>query len=365
MTTIEAIKELRGEFTRRGWYKKVTGRIVLELLIHAALAVVGVIIFMSCHNAALRLLGILVSTFGSMGVGTNTHTSTHYATSDRRWVNEALSYLGYPLFLGLSATFWWHKHVVLHHPAPNVIGVDSDADLLPWFTMTLDEVHTTSGFRRFYHERVQFWLFPFALAINGFSMQMAGWVHLIRMLSDPRRRKPAHWIDLGAMILHYAAWVGVPLLFWSLPAVAVLYILRTILLGYAMYAILAPGHFPAEALRTTEEARSGADFFTLQTAATVSFRTGLLGRFVCSGLEYQVEHHLFPNISHVHYPQVSVAVQAFCYEHGLPYRSHSWAMALWKSWAVLRLPQQVVGKCHVPVSADAAPRHDAVEEQPR
>jgi hypothetical protein len=34
------------------------------------------------------------------------------------------------MFLGLSATYWWHKHVVLHHPAPNVVGVNGDADLL-------------------------------------------------------------------------------------------------------------------------------------------------------------------------------------------------------------------------------------------
>jgi fatty acid desaturase len=112
-----------------------------------------------------------------------------------------------------------------------------------------------------------------------------------------------------------------------------------------MYAILAPGHFPAEAQRTTDEARHGADFFAVQTAGTVSFRTGFLGRFLCSGLEYQVEHHLFPNISHVHYPEISVAVQGFCAEHGLSYRSYSWAVALWKSWAVLRFPQQVVGAC--------------------
>ena len=353
MSTIEAVKELRAEFAERGWYKKATGRIVLELVIHGALAVAGFVIFMSFQNAGLKALGMLISIFGSMGVGTNTHTSTHYATSDKRWVNEMLSYLGYPLFLGLSATFWWHKHVTLHHPSPNVIGVDSDADLLPWFTMTQDELHTTSGFRRFYHKRLQFWLFPFALAINCFSIQAGGWAHLKRMFSDSTRRRRAHWIDLGALILHYGLWIGVPLLFWPISAVATAYILRTILLGYAMYAILAPGHFPAEAQRLTEEARKDVDFFTLQTSGTVSFRTGWLGRFMCSGLEYQVEHHLFPNISHVHYPKVSLAVRAFCEEQGLAYHSHSWGMALWKSWMVLRSPQWVVEKRAVPAAVES------------
>ncbi len=355
MTTIEAVTDLRREFARRGWDKKATARIVFELLIHTAIALVGIAIFLTWHSSILQALGLTISTLGCMGVGTNTHTSTHYATSIHRRVNEALSYLGYPMFLGLSATYWWHKHVVLHHPSPNVVGVDNDADLLPWFAITADEVRASSGLRRFYYERVQFWLFPMAVALNCFSIQIGGWAHLIRMLCHSKGRKSAHWVDLSAMILHYAFWIGVPLLFWPLPAVVWFYALRTILLGYAMYAILAPGHFPAEAQRTTEEARTGADFFAVQTAGTVSFRTGLLGRFLCSGLEYQVEHHLFPNISHVYYPQVSKEVQAFCDEHGLPYRSYSWGMALWKSWEVLRFPQQVVGLGSVRPPTSASP----------
>jgi fatty acid desaturase len=308
--------------------------------------------FMTWQHPAVRVLGILISAFGCMGVGTNTHTSTHYGTSDKRWVNQTLAYFGYPTFLGLSITYWWHKHVVLHHPSPNVVGVDDDSDLLPWFAITANEVHASSGLRRFYYQHLQFWLFPFALAANSFGIQMAGWRYLLGMLSHRKGRKTAHWIDLGATTMHYVVWIGVPLLFWPLSAVAGFYFLRAILLGYAMFAILAPGHFPAEAERTTEEARHATDFFAAQTAGTVSFRTGPLGRFLCSGLEYQVEHHLFPNISHVYYPQASVAVRAFCAQHGLPYRSYSWATALWKSWKVLRVPQQVVE--HVTAPANKA-----------
>jgi linoleoyl-CoA desaturase len=344
MTTKQAVAELRREFTRRGWDKKAANRIVFELAGHVTIALLGVAIFMIWHNMAARILGIIISTFGCMGVGTNTHTSSHYATSDRRWVNEALSYFGYPMFLGLSATYWWHKHVVLHHPAPNVVGVDGDADFLPWFAITEGEVCASSGWRRFYYERLQFWLFPVALAVTNLNIMLAGWAYLIRMLCHSKGRKRAHWIDLAAMLLHYAIWIGVPILFWPLSMVCAFYILRTVLLGYAMYAVLGPGHLPAEAQRMTVEARHGADFFAVQTEGTVSFRTGLLGRFLCSGLEYQVEHHLFPSISHVHYPQVSAAVQEFCAQQGLSYRSYSWGTALWKSWQVLRFPQQTVGQ---------------------
>jgi fatty acid desaturase len=352
MTTVEAIAELRKEFVRRGWNKKAPGPIVFELLIHIALAVLGVVIFIAFPNLAGRTAGILISTFGCMGVGTNTHTSSHYGTSDRRWVNEALTFFGYPLFLGLSATYWWHKHVVLHHPAPNVVGVDDDADLLPWFALTVDEVRASRGLKRFYFEHVQFWFFPFALAANCFSIQADGWIHVFKKLFHPKERKAAHWIDFGALVVHYAIWVGLPLMFWPVQTVLGFYIVKTVLQGYAMYAILAPGHFPAEASRSTDEVRKATDFFTVQTEATVSFRTGMLGRFLCSGLEYQVEHHLFPSISHIHYPQVSLAVQALCRQQGLPYRSYSWATALWKSWTVLRFPPEIISHDRARIAAD-------------
>jgi linoleoyl-CoA desaturase len=347
MSIVEAVAELRREFSRRGWDRKATGPILFELAIHVAIAMAGMIVFMSWSHPVIRALGLLASSFGCMGVGTNTHTSTHYGTSDKRWLNEALSYFGYPMFLGLSATYWWHKHVVLHHPSPNVVGVDRDSDLSPWFAITADEVHATSGLTHFYYRRLQFWLFPFALAFNCFSIQLAGWMHLRRQLRDSMARKPSHWIDLGALVLHYALWIGLPLLFRPLPEVVGFYLLRTTLLGYAMYAVLGPGHFPADAQRTTEEAWRGTNFFAGQTAGTINFRTGTLGRFLCSGLEYQIEHHLFPNISHIYYPQVSVAVHDFCIQHQLPYRSYSWAEALWKSWAVLRFPPLIVAQTPV------------------
>ena len=51
------------------------------------------------------------------------------------------------------------------------------------------------------------------------------------------------------------------------------------------------------------------DFLFIQTATTINFRTSFLGRLLCSGVDYQIEHHLFPGISHHHYPQMSKLVK--------------------------------------------------------
>jgi len=337
MTETESLAKLRQEITSRGWHRKATFRVVGELVFSLAVALAGSWIFLTHDNLLVRICGMIVSTAGSMGVATNTHTSSHYATSNRRWVNELLTFLGYPVFVGVSACYWWHKHVVLHHPAPNVIGVDSDVDLRPWFARTREEVLRCSGWRRLYYERLQWIVFPFSVPFLGFVMQIAGWRSLIASLQRPADRKTKEWIDLSAMVAHYLVWLVIPLAWFAPGHVAGFYLLRFGLMGCAMFVVLAPAHFPLEAvcLKGHEENR---DRLLLQTAATVNFRTGLVGRLICSGLEYQIEHHLFAGISHVYYPRMAPLVRDFCFSQGLPYRSYSWDVVVWKCLRMFQSP---------------------------
>jgi len=335
------LKELRSELKACGYFKKKPGRIVVELILHVTLALGGIAVFVTADSMLVRIVALLVSSLGSMGVGTNTHTSSHYGTSRRRWVNEYLTYFGYPLFLGLSSTYWHYMHVVRHHPAPNVMGKDMDHDLMPWFSIIKKQFEGTRGLRRFYYEHFQWILFPIALSLNGFNMQKAGWVYLIRSLSDPQARKKAHYLDLMAMLLHYLVWIVLPAFFFPLTDVLLFNVIRITLMGYAMFAVLAPGHFPEEATCYEEADLKEANFPFLQATSSLNFRTGTVGRFLCSGLEFQIEHHLFPKLSHVHYPQVARHVEDFCRKNGYPYRTLGWGEALWKSFQVFHTPKGV------------------------
>ena len=65
---------------------------------------------------------------------------------------------------------------------------------------------------------------------------------------------------------------------------------------------------------------------------------------MCAGVEYQIEHHLFPTISHVYYPEVSRLVAEFCRRHGYPYRSVSWARGIWESFLTFARPKVAVAR---------------------
>src|SRR5262245_8502348 len=103
-----AFRELRAELRRLGYYRKPTGRMLLELGVNTLIAAAGLIVFLQSSGWLVRSCGLIVWAAGSIGIGTNTHTSSHYATSNKRWVNQALTYLGYSVYFGLPATFWWH-----------------------------------------------------------------------------------------------------------------------------------------------------------------------------------------------------------------------------------------------------------------
>lgn len=334
------MQALRQELVARGWARKAPGRVMFELFVHILVAVAGTVAYFSFDHLALRACGMVLVVAGSMGVGTNTHTSSHYGTSDKRWLNELLTYFGYPFFLGLGATYWWNSHVVIHHRSPNIIGMDDDSDLAPLFARTRDEVSRAKGLLRFYYEKLQWLALPVLLLGNGFTMQKAGWVFVIRQLLDKKNRRAKHWFDLTSLVLHYVVMLIVPAILFGAKPVLIFYTIRLILMGYAMFAVLAPGHFPAEAICRRKEDKP-TDFLLLQTTGTVNFRTGWIGSLLCSGLQYQIEHHLFPNFSHVYYRQISKVVRNLCKEHGLPYHSFQWDVALWKCWRTFRRPPAI------------------------
>ena len=313
---------------------------LIELAGHLAITFSGIALVLLSSGLALRALGILATALGSLGVATNTHTASHNGTTSRRRINHLLTYLGYPLFVQLSATYWWNKHVVRHHPAPNVLGIDDDTDLLPWFALTQQDLASSRGLARLYY-RLQWLVFPIALAGNGFQLQFASWRYLLGALADRRRRAAAHWIDLAALLGYWVAWFVIPALLFPVGNVFLFNFLRILLMGYGLFFVLAPAHLPAPAVCVRPEGES-ADLVLRQTAATVNFRTGPYGRFLCAGLDYQIEHHLFPDISHVYYRRMSAMVEQYCREHGYPYRRLGWGRAIVETLRVLRRPKPVI-----------------------
>src|SRR5438045_6079714 len=90
----KAYRELMQLVRERGWDQKVPGRILAELALHLTLHLGGMAVFIFADNLLLRAVAMFISIYGGLGVATNTHTSSHHATSHSRSLNKALTYFG-------------------------------------------------------------------------------------------------------------------------------------------------------------------------------------------------------------------------------------------------------------------------------
>jgi fatty acid desaturase len=345
---------LRQQVHRLGFARKTTAIVIGECLLFVFAALVGVAIVIVMPDLLSKAVGMGLVAFGCMGLSTNGHTASHHAISNKRWLNELIMYFDFSFFLGVSGKYWKHKHIVVHHPHPNVIGVDDDADLMPIFTLNRKDIEEAKGFRRWWYEH-QGYFVPIVLLGNSFGVAFKGWRFLVNDLLDDERRDRESWIDLSCMVAHWICWTIIPIFIFGFANVAMFFVVQMFLMSYVMFALFAPAHYPDEAVQITSDATRD-NYLMLQTATAVNFETGPIGRLLCGGVDYQLEHHLFPWISPRHYPALSPILRKFCEENGYPYRSQGWGAAIWKSFVTFFHPKEIFEEFPHIASADEAPR---------
>lgn len=329
---------LRAEIVARGLHRKPTTRILMELLLHAAVLTLGYAGVMALPGAGLKILAFFVLMLGWLGVSTNSHTSAHGATSDSRRLNAVLTWFGFGVIGGLSVGYWRHKHNNLHHGMPNVDGVDPDHEFTPFFALSVSQRERLAAIPRFF-ARFQGITFPMATGLLLPNMTYQGLKHAI---ANPRLA--GGWkgllADAAATVLSLGVWWGLPLVFLTPAEVLLFNAVRLVVYSYILFVVFAPAHLPHEAVFYAH-GREPKDFVRRQTETTLNYRAGFFGFFL-SGLQYQIEHHLFPGLSHVHYRRLAPIVKRACQERGLPYRELSWGSAIGKCVLVGFRPKETV-----------------------
>lgn len=328
-----ALQALRHQVRARGFSTRPTPRVLAELALHVALAAGGIALCATASTTAGGIaryaLGLALVTAGGMGIGTNCHCASHHATSRSRALDAALTYFGFSVFLLVSTTWWRVRHLAQHHPTPNIIGVDRDIEFRGWLRFTDRDPPPRgpmrSASRALRRAAVVVILLGFLPALQASSLGF-----LAEHLRDRAKRRRAHVDDLGALLVGAALWFVLPLAWFSVGDVLVFHALRIPLLSLALFAAFGPAHLHAESAVLDARLRDG-DPLLVYTATTIDFVTGPIGRLFCAGLDYHVEHHLFPELSYVHYPALQPIVEAYCREHGYPYRRLRWGAALRRS----------------------------------
>ncbi len=286
----------------------------------AGFAAAYVLLVFVAHTWAQALaLAVLLGLF-TAGIGFNVqHDGGHQAYSQSRWVNTLMA-MALEL-LGGSTYVWRWKHGVFHHTYVNITGHDTDIDLGILARLTPHQ-------RRL---RVHRWQHLYLWGLYGLLVikwQLVGDFRKLisgrmgtRAFPRPKGRDLA--IFVAGKVVFFLLAFGIPLGFHSIGVVLCYYGVAGLVAGILLSVVFQVAHcveevaFPVPHASTDHIDRAWAIH---QAETTADFARGnRVIAWLVGGLNLQIEHHLFPRISHVHYPALSPLVEQTCREFGVRY----------------------------------------------
>ena len=251
--------------------------------------------------AVAAFLAVMFTQVGFLG-----HDAGHRQIFGSRPANYVLGILLGNLGIGLSYGWWVSKHN-RHHAHPNTEGADPDI-MLSALAFTTAQAGTSRGLTRLVF-RLQAYLFFPMLLLEAVSLHASS----IRALTS-RAARYRVW-EAALLTIHVAGYLTVVFLVLS-PVKAVVFILvQQGLFGLYLGSSFAPNHKGMPIL----DADDRTDFLRRQVLTSRNVRGGWLTDFALGGLNYQIEHHLFPSMPRPNLRHAQSLVAAFCQQQELPY----------------------------------------------
>lgn len=287
------------------------------------------------------LLLCVIMGVGIAGIGFSVqHDANHGAYSSNHYVNKLL---GFSLSLiGGNDYMWKIKHNVMHHTYTNIYGKDEDISIVKFLRLS-----PSATFKPIH--RIQHYLAWFAYSSLTFSWVFYFDFPKIKRYNGHGSPNPEVKHPLSEIIMlfvmkafYYCYAIIIPLLVMNIPWWQVLFgfALTHLVAGFILTVVFQLAHvvenmeFPVPSFNGTIE----NSWFVHQMETTANFaKNNQLVTFYVGGLNYQIEHHLFPKICSIHYPKISGIVQSVAKKHGVAYHSqHTLAQALVSHYRTLK-----------------------------
>jgi fatty acid desaturase len=243
-------------------------------------------------------------------LGFQLHDAGHNQMFARRWKNTLVAFLTADVLLGMSYGWWVSKHN-RHHANPN--HVDDDPDINnPAIVYTPEQAAARRGPLRLL-AKYQAFLFFGLICLLAWSMHISSAVFLSRSRSRHR------WIEVAALVVHAAVYVGLLWYFLGPWSALLVVALQKAAGGFYMATVFAPNH---KGMPQVDES-SDLDFLRGQVLTSRNIRPHPATDFLYGALNYQVEHHLFPTMARNNVPRAHRIVREYCAEIGVPYHETS------------------------------------------
>ncbi len=284
----------------RAWYRR---RIALDLLVVAAAW--GLVL--APGGPALRAVAAVALGVAFCQVGLLAHDAAHHQILGSARANQLLALVLFDGVVGLSLAWWQGKHG-RHHHYPNHADADPDAAAFVLAYSEDQALRIPSGQR--WIVRRQALLFLPLLMLEGFHLHHESFRSVLRGAGRyPRAEALALSIHIGSYL---------SLLFWrfGVGGALLFVVVHHVAMGLYLGLVFAPNHIGMSMVGDDP----GLDFVRLQVLSTRNVRPGRIVDYLFGGLNYQIEHHLFPRMPRPHLRAARRIVRRFCRDRGIPYR---------------------------------------------
>ncbi|MFC6156657.1 fatty acid desaturase family protein [Kribbella jiaozuonensis] len=297
---LRTVRELGLLKRRRGYYFIRIGLVVA--------AFIGVWVgFGLLGNSWLQLLMAGALALVLTQVAFLSHDSAHRQIFDSAHWNDWTARLLAGGLVGMSASWWRSKHS-RHHQAPNQLQKDPDIDI-GVIAFTPEHAGRRTGFQAWLTRR-QGWLFFPLLTLEGLSLYVASVQHLLRRSATKVER-----IEAAIVVSRLAAYLTVLFLLLPIGKAGAFLGLQLAIFGICLGGSFAPNHKGMPLVPATMK----LDFLRRQVLMSRNIRGGVFTDFAMGSLNYQIEHHLFPNMPSPTLRRVQPIVREYCELHGVKY----------------------------------------------
>ncbi len=320
-------KDIDNYFKENNVEKTGDWRLFIKTVILVGVAVGAYLALMLIPSmpTALALVLCVIAGFFMACIGFSVmHDANHGSYSPNSKLNDFLGLSAN--FLGASAYFWKQKHNIIHHTYTNVDGIDDDIAKSPiirqcesqkWVPAhKIQHLYLTPV----YSLSVIFWVF-----IMDFTKYFTRKIYTTEAWKMTTKNHIIFWVT---KIYYLTVFIAIPIMVWGWGAWAIGYLVTNAAIGLCLSFVFQLAHvvekteFENIALDETKHLETAWAEHELRTTCNFAMDSKVISWFV-GGLNYQIEHHLFPKVSHVHYPAISKIVQAKCKEYNLPYNYYT------------------------------------------
>jgi linoleoyl-CoA desaturase len=272
---------------------------------------------------AILLAGLLGYLFACIGFSVM-HDANHGSYSPNTKLNDFIGLIS-ANGLGASAYFWKQKHNIIHHTYTNVDGIDDDIAKSPIIRQCETQKWVPA-------HQVQHLYLPFIYSLSSifwiFFMDFAKYFgRKIYTTEAWKLTLKNHLIFWATKIWYLTAFIVVPIIVWGWAGWLIGFFVANAAMGITLSFVFQLAHvventeFEHVPLDETKHLETAWAEHQIKTSSNFAMDNKVISWFV-GGLNFQIEHHLFPRISHVHYPEISKIVQEKCKEFNLPYNQY-------------------------------------------